>query len=109
MDTTTTAQPLPVGLKTETLHACLPMPGEPLDSVEAINVCDLLEMLYPGYWTAERYLHISYEDSRDLIESWCRLHGAYYYARGREEFSPYEAREEALSYGLRRVVLEDLS
>jgi hypothetical protein len=104
-----TPKPLPVGLKTETLHACLPMPGEPLGSVEAVDICDLMEVLYPGYWDEQRYLKITYEVSRNRVESWCREHGAHYYARPREEFSTYEAREEALSYGLRRVVLEDLS
>lgn len=108
MDTKTTAQPLSVGLKTTVIF---PYRWEASTSreVEAVNVCDLLEVLYPGYWEKELYTTITYESSRERIESWCTDHGAIYYARGREEFSLYEAAAEAMERGLTRVVYEDLS
>mgnify|MGYP006275711121 CR=1 FL=1 len=100
----TNPKPLPEGLKTEAISSFFG--GK---TVEGINVCHLLEVLYPGYWKQSLYLEVSYEASRVRIESWCREHGAHYYARGREEFSEGEARAEAEALGLTRVVLEDLS
>ena len=101
------AQPLPSGLKTETLvtdifdRAALGVVG--------IDVTGVLELLWPGYWDRRLYETLSYEDTRGGILTWCEAHGAHYYARGREEFDTCEAARETVAAGLRRVVLEDLS
>jgi len=77
--------------------------------VTAINVTHLLDEVIPGYWSMDFRQRPDYETSRRLIEAWCAAHGAHYYARGREDFSLYEASREAVDMGLTRVVFEDLS
>jgi hypothetical protein len=78
-------------------------------TIAAVNVCDLLDLLYPGYWSARRYMDIDYADSQSVIEEWCSAHGAYYYAAPRDEFSVSDAVLIAADKGLSVVVLEDLS
>jgi hypothetical protein len=100
------AQPLPSGLKTETLVTNT----DPFDyaafGVVGIDVAGVLELLWPD---RRLYETLSYEDTRVAIVTWCEAHGAHYYARCREEFDTCEAARETVAAGLRRVVLEDLS
>ena len=93
---------LPVGLPTETFT----FEGR---TIATVNICDLLDLLYPGYWSARRYLNIDYADSQSVIEEWCATHGAYYYSAPRDEFSVSDAVLNAADRGLSVVVLEDLS
>ena len=78
-------------------------------TVATVNICDLLDLLYPGYWSARRYLDIDYADSQSVIEEWCSAHGAYYYSAPRDEFSVSDAVLITAARGLSVVVLEDLS
>jgi hypothetical protein len=78
-------------------------------TVATVNICDLLDLLYPGYWSARRYLDIDYAVTGPAIEEWCSAHGAYYYAAPRDEFSMSDAVLIAADKGLSVVVLEDLS
>ena len=78
-------------------------------TVSAVNICDLLDLLYPGYWSARRYLDIDYTVTGPAIDVWCAAHGAYYYAAPRDEFSVSDAVLDAAARGLSVVVLEDLS
>ena len=78
-------------------------------TVATVNICDLLAMLYPGYWSARRFLDIDYEASLAAVDAWCEAHGAYYYAAPRDEFSVSDAVLLAADKGLSVVVLEDLS
>jgi len=78
-------------------------------TVATVNICDLLDLLYPGYWSARRYLDIDYAVTGPAIDEWCAAHGAYYYAAPRDEFSVSDAVLNAADRGLSVVVLEDLS
>jgi hypothetical protein len=104
---TNSIKPLPVGLKTETLVTSYF--DKEAFGVVGINVCDVLSHLFPDYWDMSKWATRSYEADRAAVLEWCDAHGAHYYARGREDFSLTEAREEAVSMGLARVVYEDLS
>ena len=78
-------------------------------TVATVNICDLLDLLYPGYWSARRYMDLDYAPTQVAIDEWCAAHGAYYYAAPRDEFSVSDAVLIAADRGLSVVVLEDLS
>lgn len=99
--------PLPAGLKFELVPSGL-FSSESA-AVEAINICDLLEVLIPGYWSMDGSERPDYETSRGLTTAWCKANGAHYYAEDREDFSLIEAASQAVQKGLLRVVYEDLS
>lgn len=108
MDAPTTAHPLPAGLRTETLVTSY-FDRDAL-GVVGINVCDLIDLLFPEYWgNFGRDPEWNYAAVQARIHAWCVDHGCHYYARGRHEFDTCEAATEAVALGLRRVVLEDLS
>jgi hypothetical protein len=104
---TNSIRPLPSNLKSETLVTSY-FDKEAL-GVVGINICDVLEALWPGYWERELFTRLSYEATLEAILAWCKDHGAHYYARPREQFDECEAAQETVDLGLRRVVLEDLS
>lgn len=89
------------------------LPGELYEAmhsaVKVINVCDLMDVLIPG-WTeptedgAERYRRAG-----AAVMGWVNAHGAHYYAADREDFSKVAAAFEAERAGKRVVVVEDLS
>lgn len=106
MDTSNT-KPIPSDIKTAPISS---WGWDAADKeVVGINVCSLIGHLFPDYWDMSKWSTRSYEADRKAILEWCAEHGAHYYARGREDFSLSEAREEALTQGLVRVVYEDLS
>lgn len=102
MDQNSQPKPLPTSLPVENFT----FEGR---TVATVNICDLLAMLYPGYWSARRYLDIDYTASVSAVDAWCEAHGAYYYAAPRDEFSVSDAVGIAADRGLSVVVLEDLS
>jgi hypothetical protein len=77
--------------------------------VTVISICDLMDLLYPGYWTDQLYKNISWEESSEFVRRWCKTNGAHYYAREKVNFSKAEAVHEARNLGKRIVVVEDLS
>jgi hypothetical protein len=77
------------------------------DGVAVVSVCDLLDGLYGSAWTMD--YTTSYEERQATIMAWCLVHGAHYYARGREEFDELEGIDEARVAGRQVVVMEDLS
>lgn len=86
-----------------------PVDVEGLVRVQTINICDLLEVLVPGYWSMDFLQRPDYATTQAAIADWCRTHGAFHYAADREEFSRYAAACQALRAGFELVVLEDLS
>lgn len=100
-------KPLPSTLKTTTLYASLF--DRDAAEVTGIDIVDVLEMLWPGYWERGLYTKLSYDTTRSRIEAWCRDHDAHYYSRPRDSFDDCDAAAEAAAKGLSRVVLEDLS
>ncbi len=95
--------PLPSSLPTISVDV------EGLVRVQTINICDLLEVLFPGYWSMDFLQRPDYAASQAAVADWCRTHGALHYAAPREEISRYTAACAALRAGLELVVLEDLS
>ena len=86
-----------------------PVDVEGLVRVQTINICDLLEVLVPGYWSMDFLQRPDHAATQAAVTDWCRTHGALYYSAPREEFSRYGAACQALRAGLELVVLEDLS
>ena len=73
--------------------------------MQTINICSVLDVLFPNNaWYGGDWKVIN-----AAVDQWCVENNAYHYARGREEFSLYEAAAEAMERGLTRVVYEDLS
>lgn len=81
----------------------------PAREVLGVNVTRVIELLFPNYYDMSKWHLRDFEADRAAIQAWCDANGAVYYARGREEFSMSEAREEALAAGKSLVVYEDLS
>ncbi len=86
-----------------------PVDVEGLVRVQTINICDLLNVVVPGYWSMDFLQRPDYATTQAAVADWCRTHGAFHYAADREEFSRYAAACQALRAGLELVVLEDLS
>lgn len=80
-----------------------------LEGVQVINICTLIEHLYPGYYDRPYAERPDYKTRCEDVMSWCKLNKAHSYERDRESFSKYEAACEARDLGLRVVVVEDLS
>lgn len=108
MDAITPATPLtlPAGLPTEEV---VPFWGDDTRPVTAVNICDLLPVIYPGWYELDLCFTVSYEERTAAVAAWCAAHGAHYYSCGREDFSKQQARLDAMALGLDRVVYEDLS
>lgn len=100
------AQPLPSGLKLQTLVTTRDIFDNAGLGVVGIAVQGVLELLWPD---RRLYETLSYEDTRAVVLTWCASHGAHYYARCHSDFDTCEAARETVAAGLRRVVLEDLS
>lgn len=87
------------------------LPGEHYDvmvgTVKVINVCDLMDVLVPG-WSGE-FGAAAYSKAGAAVMAWVNAHGAHYYAADREDFSQTCAAFEAERAGKRVVVVEDLS
>lgn len=77
------------------------------EGVAVINVCHLLDVIYGKNWAGD--FNRSYAETQSAIMAWCDANDSHYYARGREDFSRYEAVEEAKQAGKTAVVVEDLS
>jgi len=77
------------------------------EGVALINVCHLLETIFGDGWAGD--FSRTYEETQSAIMGWCDANDAHYYARGREDFSHFEAIEEAKQAGKTAVVVEDLS
>ena len=81
----------------------------PWSDIKVISICDLMDILYPGYWEKQLYKHITYEESSEWMRKWCETNNAHYYAREKTRFSKNEAEYEARQLGKSIVVVEDLS
>lgn len=102
------ATDLPLSLKAQPINAWGFSFG-PSREVLGINITNLLSHLFPDYWDMSKWHLRDYDSDRAAVKAWCEEHGAFYYFRGREDFSLTEARELALEADLRIVVYEDLS
>jgi len=78
-----------------------------LVNVDIINVCDLLEHLYPGYFDGE--CNPEYEETGRAIQAWAAINGAEIYCRPRESFFMYQAIEQAIKADKTIVIVEDMS
>ena len=67
-----------------------------MSEIKVISICDL-------------ELSDDFETSCMQVQEYCRINNAHYYAREREEFSRWEAINEALAWNKTSVVVEDLS
>jgi hypothetical protein len=101
---TATHPQLPSSLPTILVHIDFDGP-----EVRTINITDLLEVVFPGYWSMDFLQRPDYTASQAAVTDWCRTHGALHYAAPREEISRYTAACAAHAAGLELVVLEDLS
>lgn len=92
------------------------------DSVKTIGVCRVFEEIYvdstpvvvqgkfPGqFFDSPVYQADGYEGQCARLTAWCEANNAHYYARPKEEFFVWEAREEAFRAGKPLVVLDNLS
>lgn len=91
------------------------------DEVETIGAGRVFEQIYaestpdvvrgcPGQWyDSPVYRADGYRGQCARLMSWCEAHNAHYYARPKEAFFVWEAREEAFRAGKRLVVLDNLS
>jgi len=77
--------------------------------VEIVNDCDLMEILFPGYWSQALYANYSWEEMSCAVVKWCMENDAHYYAREKHEFIIYEAVHEAKDAGKSVVVVENMS
>ncbi len=76
--------------------------------ISVVNICDLMFELYgPDYFntTTSR----SWDEESKAVIDWCDEHNAYYYAACREDFSIYDAANQAEKAGKILVVVEDMS
>jgi hypothetical protein len=80
-----------------------------MKEIEIVNICDLLGILFPGYWDNCNFTKYDYEETRNKVVEWCEANDSHYYARGRENFFIWEACNEAEALGKSKVVVEDLS
>jgi hypothetical protein len=73
--------------------------------MQTINICSVLDVLFPNNaWYGGDWKVID-----AAVTQWCVENNAYHYARGREEFSRYEATRLAEEAGCTVVLLHDLS
>ena len=78
--------------------------------VRIINVCTLLEHIYPGYFdTMDVESFDPYEEEGIKIMSWAIINNAHIYCRPHEDFFLHEAVDETIAKDLRIVVVEDMS
>ena len=78
--------------------------------VRIINVCTLMEYLWPGYFDdVDKPHNLSYEEEGEAIMNWAAVNNAHVYCRPREDFFMFEAVDETIAKGLRIVVVEDMS
>ena len=76
--------------------------------VRIINVCTLMEHLWPGYFDSATF-DLTYEEEGTAIMNWASTNNAHIYCRPREDFFLFEAVDETIAKGLRIVVVEDMS
>jgi hypothetical protein len=93
----------------ETLPASLPVTTHESyfgdAPVTLVNVCDLLEHLFPNYFEAP----LPYDQRQNAVMAWCADHGAAFYSAPRALFSPGAAVDHARRLGAALVVAENLS
>lgn len=80
--------------------------GQMVD-VKVINICDLLENLFPGYFDGK--VRPGFDETGEAVIEWCKKNDAHFYARCREDFFMWEGVDEASSAGKTVVVVEDMS
>ena len=77
--------------------------------IKIVNICDLLEILYPNYWSLGLYKSISYQESSKRILHWCIINNYTYYGAPKERFSESEAQKLAFEGNYEGVVVENMS
>lgn len=91
--------------KVETIGAC-----RVFEQIYADSTPDLAQGKHPGQWfDSPVYQADGYEGQCAKLMAWCEAHDAHYYARPKEAFFVWEAREEAFRAGKHLVVLDNLS
>jgi hypothetical protein len=80
-----------------------------MKEIEVVNICDLLEILFPGYWEAGKYKDHTWDVTSKAVIKWCEDNDAHYYGAPRESFSIYTGIREAEAAGKSKVVVEDMS
>lgn len=78
-------------------------PDQVVDGVEVYVEWQLLDEISPE-WTKK-----SYDQNQAEVTWWCEVNAAHYYAAPHDDFSVYEAAEQAKALGLNKVVVDDLS
>lgn len=73
--------------------------------MEVINVCSVLDELFPN----NSWFDALYSETSQSVKNWCNSNNAYFYSRGRENFSISEAVRLAEVANKSKVVVEDLS
>jgi hypothetical protein len=68
-----------------------------IDGIELYSVCDIVPV------------EMDWDQSVEVVKKWCDDNGAIYYGRLHEDFSDWEAAQEAKKCWSKRAVCEDLS
>jgi len=77
-------------------------------NVDVINICDLLEFLFPDYFDTG-WMSLSFEEEGAVTRKWMEENDAYYYCKPREDFFVGEAVREAAAAEKYICVVEDMS
>ena len=73
--------------------------------VKVINICDLMDHLYPH----KGWMDVDYKESCEAVMFWCNVNESHYYTAPREDFFMFVAVQEAIAKDKNVVVVEDLS
>lgn len=82
---------------------------ESYGNVDVINICDLLECLFPGYFDSDAWMKIGFDEEGEAVIKWIADNDAYYYGKPKEDFFIGEAVRECAELGKYLVVVEDMS
>lgn len=77
--------------------------------IKAIGICDLLDVLYPGYWSESLWQKYTYEETSAAILNWCKENNWFLYERPDTDFFEYEAYNLAREAGAVGIVFSNLS
>lgn len=83
------------------------------DSSNEAVIREIRETELPEQFQSDAMYAITNDDERKeaiaAFKSYCKSNGIFYYARVREDFFPWEARDLAIAAGCTSMILEDLS
>ena len=77
--------------------------------VNNISICELMDIIFPGYWDNQLYTQMSYDAECKAVSEWCTINNYVLYEKCDEDYFEWEAFQLATTGRYDGVVLSNLS